>query len=127
VKEIERLRQTRLIRTRIARLRRNLDGDAQGVRREGRRLASWRTLAKRFPGPALLSAFGVGLLLSAGLSGRRVTGWFGRRLLSQTARRVQSRLFGEIVDFCDSLFDRNEQPSRPEGGAVSAGGPHETA
>lgn len=127
MKEVERLRQTRLIRTRIARLRRNLDGDAQGVRREGRRLVSWRTLAKQFPGPALLSAFGVGLLLSAGLSARRVTGWFGRRLLSQTARRVQSRLFGEVADFFDSLFARKEQPSRPEGGAGSAGGPNETA
>jgi hypothetical protein len=107
MKEAERLRQTRAIRTRIARLRRNLDSDTQAARREGRNLASWKTLARRFPGSALLVAFGTGLALSAGFSGRWFAAWFGRRLASRATRRIQARVFDEAAGFVQSLFARD--------------------
>ena len=122
MKEAERLRQTRAIRTRIARLRRNLDQDTQAARKEGRNLRSWKTIARRFPGSALLAAFGTGLALSAGFSGRWFAAWFGRRLASRASRRIQNRFFDETANFVQSLFaDRPDGAGKDKRQSANAG------
>jgi len=84
------------LRRRIARLRRRIDGRVRGVERQGRRLASWRTYVKAYPGSAATAAFGVGLALSAGLSARSILRRLGMRLLRRATDRVGRECWREV-------------------------------
>jgi hypothetical protein len=77
-------KQKRELRMHIGRMRRRINSRLYGARREGRRLLSWRQYVTRYPGYALLAAFGAGLAASGGY--RR--GWLLRRLGLQVVRRT---------------------------------------
>ncbi|MBN2021859.1 MAG: hypothetical protein JW809_03620 [Pirellulales bacterium] len=85
----------REIRRRIARLRRRVDRRLQSTRREAGRLTHWRTHAARWPGPAISTAFGVGLALAAGLSGRRVMRRLAALLVREGLGRIGAGLWRE--------------------------------
>jgi len=84
------------LRRRIARLRRRIDGRVRGVQRQGRRLLSWRTYVRAYPGSAATAAFGLGLALSAGLSARNLLGRMGMRLVRRATDRVGQQCWREI-------------------------------
>jgi hypothetical protein len=71
----------RRLRLRIARLRRRIDRRLHAACRRGRKLLSWRSYVRRYPGYAALAALGAGLTLGAGLKSRRLLDWLGARLL----------------------------------------------
>ncbi|MBN1911411.1 MAG: hypothetical protein JW818_16835 [Pirellulales bacterium] len=107
----EQERAKRAIRQRIGRLRRRLDHRAFRLRDEGRRLASWRTYVTRYTTGATAAAFGLGLALAAGLSGRRLLRWTALRLMRQGFREVGHGVWGEVVRMWrDSAPDRSKAP-----------------
>lgn len=91
------LRHKRMLRAEIARSRRRIDVAVRGVRREAGRLSSWQTYVRRFPGGAIGVAFGVGLLLSAGLRPTRVVRWLGAGIVRRATRRSASQLMAELA------------------------------
>jgi hypothetical protein len=97
--DLEHERAARELRQRIGRLRRRIDGHLRAAGRETQRLTSWRTYVKSFPGCAVLAALGTGLVLSAGLTARRIARWLGLRLVGRafdTAGRAIRRELGQI-------------------------------
>jgi hypothetical protein len=81
--DLEHERASRELRLQIGRLRRRIDGHLRAAGRETQRLTSWRTYVKSFPGCAVLAALGTGLVLSAGLTARRIARWLGLRLVGR--------------------------------------------
>ncbi len=86
----------RRLRLRIGRLRRRIDGRLHSLRREGRRLASWKTYARNYPGSAVMAALGAGLALSAGLQRRQLARFVGMRLFRWATSNVGSQFWGEL-------------------------------
>jgi hypothetical protein len=82
------------LRLKIGRLRRRIDRHVRGSERELRRLASWQTYVRRFPGHAIVAAMGVGLALSSGLRPAQLARWISLGL----ARRVVDRTLRQIGD-----------------------------
>ena len=74
----------RRLRLRIGRLRRRIDGRLHSMQREGRRLVSWKTYVRNYPGSTVMAALGAGLALSAGV--QRVKLSFGHTPLRRNAR-----------------------------------------
>lgn len=99
--------QRRELRLRIGRLRRRIDRRVRSVQQEGRRLLSWRTYVRRYPGQAVLAAFALGLAASEGVRG----GWsrvLGRRLLWAAVHRGLRRVGQDLEQvWADS------EPGRP--------------
>lgn len=91
------------IRFKIGRLRRQIDQRLNRTRREGRRLTSWRTYAATFPGSVVTTAFGAGLALALGLSGKRIFRVVGmflvRRGMKGVGKGVKKELEKEVVRF----------------------------
>ena len=87
-------RTARELRQQIGRLRRRIDGRLRAAGRETRRLTSWRTYVKRFPGCAVLTALGTGLILSAGLSAHRIARWLGLHWWAGPSIRPDARSGG---------------------------------
>jgi hypothetical protein len=87
---------TRQLRLRIGRLRRRIDRRARAVAKEGRRLTSWRTYVTRYTGTSLALAFGVGLALSTGLSGRRLLRRLAAQSIREGLRGVGRSVAGEV-------------------------------
>jgi len=100
----------RHLRLRIARLRRRIDGRLHGVQREGRRLASWKTYVRTFPGSALLIALGAGLAVSAGLGRGQLTRMVGLRLF----RRGTASLSGQLVAHLQDIWAATDPSPRSE-------------
>lgn len=90
-------RRKRRLRLELGRVRRRIDRRVRGSQRTAHQLLDWRTYARRYPGNVLLGAFGLGLALSAGLSGRRLTRWLGRRLVRRALRDAGQRLGRELA------------------------------
>jgi hypothetical protein len=86
----------RHLRLRIARLRRRIDGRLHSVERQGRKLTSWKTYARTYPGSALLVALGSGLALSAGLGKGRLTRLLGMRLFRRGAANLSNQFFAQL-------------------------------
>jgi len=89
-------RAARHIRLRIGRLRRRIDGRLRAAADEARRLTSWRTYVARYTGSSIAVAFGAGLALAAGLSGRRVLRWIALRSIRQGMQGVGHGLADEL-------------------------------
>jgi hypothetical protein len=89
--------RARDLRRRIARLRRRIDGRIRAAQTEARRLTSWRTYLRHFPGQAMMGAFGIGLALSAGLGARRWARWLGIWLVRRAADQAGQRLWQELA------------------------------
>ncbi|MBN2473369.1 MAG: hypothetical protein JXB62_02080 [Pirellulales bacterium] len=95
------------LRLRIARLRRQINGRIRVAQNETRRLFSWRTYVRRFPGSSVTAALGVGLALAAGLSTRRLSRWVGMRMVRRAADHVTDRIWRELRQvWTDSTPDR---------------------
>jgi hypothetical protein len=98
----------RRLRLAIGRNRRHIDGRVrEGVAEVGR-LRSWTTYARWLPGSAMAGAFGLGLALSAGLAGKRMTRWLGMRLM----RGAWSHLKGSLMDELVRLWRRSGEGGR---------------
>jgi hypothetical protein len=93
--EIE--RRKRELHLRIGRMRRRINGRLRAVGQEGRRLASWREYVTRYPGGAVLAAFGVGLAASGGFGQSRFMRNLWLRLARHTAKRAGRHLWREIM------------------------------
>ena len=89
-------RRKRDLRLRVGRLRRQIDGRIRLAEREARRLLSWRTYVRSYPGYAVTAALGFGLAVSAGLSSGRVSRWLGLRLLRRAADGAADRFWQEL-------------------------------
>jgi hypothetical protein len=113
--DLQHERAARELRQQIGRLRRRIDGHLGAAGRETQRLASWRTYVKSFPGCAVLTALGTGLILSAGLTAPRIARWLGLRLVGRafgTAGHAIWRELGHI--WANSTPDK--KPSATSGG-----------
>lgn len=91
------------IRFRIGRLRRQIDRRMNTSRREGRRLTSLRTYAATFPGSVITTAFGAGMALALGVSGKRIFRVLGmflmRRGMKGVGRGIKKEVEKEVVRF----------------------------
>jgi hypothetical protein len=96
------------LRLQIGRNRRRMDRRLRAVGDQARRLRSWQTYARRFPGSMLLGAFGVGLTLSAGWGGRRAARWLGLRLVRQAWAGLRGGLWAEL-----RRLWRDARPDKP--------------
>ena len=88
----------RRLRARMGRLRRRIDGRMRSSRTEARRLLSWKTYIRGYPGQAVMVAMGIGLALSAGLSARSLSRWFGLRIARQGLRKASRLFWQELGD-----------------------------
>ncbi len=95
--DLDQQRAKRRLRRRIARLRRRIDRRILATRQQTQRLGSWKTYVTAFPGSAMIGAFGVGLALSAGLGGRRLSRWLGLRLVRRTIDRASGQLWRDLA------------------------------
>ena len=95
-RDVEFIRQRRVLRLRIARLRRRLDGRVHGLASQGRRLTSWRTYVARFPGYAALAAVGLGLAVSVGLRPPRLDAMARHHVDPAGRTRLLERPFGGV-------------------------------
>jgi len=92
----QQLQQNRALRLRIGRQRRRIDARLRNAGRQARRLASWRTYVRHYPGYALGAAMGLGMIASAGLRADRLWGWLGTRLLRGTTEQIGKQLWTEL-------------------------------
>ncbi len=86
----------RALRLRIGRMRRRINNRLSATGREGRRLVSWREYAIRYPGYALLAAFGVGWAASGGFRRNRLLRRLGLRAVRHAAKHLGQGLWREI-------------------------------
>ena len=92
-------RRKRELRARIARQRRRIDRSYHALVQEADKLRSWRTYVRHFPVAGLAVGFGLGLSLSAGLSGGGWSRWVGRRLVRRGMFLFSQRFFSEVSGF----------------------------
>lgn len=98
----------RALRLQIGRNRRQIDRRLRAVADESRRLRSWRTYVRHFPGSAALTALGAGLAFAAGLNGRRALRWLAMRMIRQGWATVRDGLWDEL-----RRLWRDSTPERP--------------
>ena len=108
-------REKRQLRLRIGRIRRRIDGRIRTLRRDGRRLASWRTYVQRYPGCAVMAALGFGITVSAGLRGGRWLRWLGTRLVRRAADQGIARLGEELKGIWAESEPQGSGPSKSGG------------
>jgi hypothetical protein len=99
--------EKRELRAQSARLRRQFNTHVNGMIREQARLRSWRTWVRRFPLPALATAFGVGLAASVGITRTRaaernlwqslLSRWAVPRLMQWATSAITGGLLSEIL------------------------------
>lgn len=107
-------RTKRLLRQRIGRLRRRIDGRVHRLGRQGRRLASWKTYVTRYPAYAVLVALGFGLAASAGLRRGALTRTLGLLLLRRATGKTVDAILAELkAVWTEAAPDR--PPSDAEG------------
>ena len=106
--DIDERRSRRALRRRIARLRRRIDRRAHALGREGRRLASWQTYVRRYPAPALATAFGIGLAASSGFR----VGW-SRIFAARMARRAADKVAGGLARELKAIWEDSRPDRRP--------------
>jgi hypothetical protein len=94
--DAEQERKKRDLRLQIGRLRRQIDSRIRSTERKARRLVSWQTYVRSYPGYAVTVALGAGLAASAGLSARRLSRWLGLRLLRRALQGATSQFYQEL-------------------------------
>ena len=77
-------------------MRRRIDGRVRSIGRQGRRLASWRTYVRRYPGYTVLAALGLGLSAGGGLGRGGWARYAGLHLVRRMVNEVVDQLTGEI-------------------------------
>jgi hypothetical protein len=108
--DVESERRKRDLRLRIGRLRRRIDGRVRNAERQARRLASWRTYVRSYPGHAVAAALGLGRAASAGLSGRWISRRLGLRLVRRAADGLASRCWQELQQIWADSAPRQRVP-----------------
>ena len=72
-----------------------------------------KTYVKRFPGNAILGAFGLGLAFSVGLGGRSLLRRFGLKLARQGFSQIRHQIWRELGQIWeDSKADSKTTPNR---------------
>lgn len=104
----------RLLRLRIGRLRRRIDGRIHGLQGQGRRLASWKTYATRYPVYAALVATGLGLAVAAGFRRGAWLRLLGRQLTRRAAGNMVDSVFAELKAIWDEASP-GQRPANSEG------------
>ena len=96
--EVEDRQTRRKLRLEIGRLRRRIDRRIGSVRRESRRLVSWRTYVHRYPAYAVLTALGFGMTAAAGMRRGGWTRYLGLHLARRTLNKGLDSVLGELKD-----------------------------
>ena len=99
------LRSKRELRLRIGRSRRRIDSRLRATRNHAGQLCSWRTYVVRYPGWALVAAFGAGFAASAGFKPGRASRWLGLASVTRMGR-VPATVWGRT----ESRFGPDERP-----------------
>jgi hypothetical protein len=86
----------RELRLKIGRARRRIDARLRATGAEGRKLASWRTYVARYPGSAVLAAFGLGFSGATVFSPRGILKSFGAALMRGSADRAMNLAWQEL-------------------------------
>jgi AcrR family transcriptional regulator len=89
-------RERRELRLKIGRLRRRIDARIRTTQTEGRKLASWQNYVARYPGTAILAAFGLGLSGATLFSSGRLLKGLGRGILQGSADRAIKLAWREL-------------------------------
>jgi AcrR family transcriptional regulator len=89
-------RERRELRLKIGRLRRRIDARIRATQTEGRKLASWQTYVTRYPGMAILAAFGLGVSGATMFSSHRLIKGLGRSILQGSADRAIKLMWREL-------------------------------
>jgi len=105
----------REIRRQIGRLRRRIDRRVRATGREARRLTRWRTYVSRWPGPAVSTAFGIGLALAAGGRARGLLRWVARFVLGRGLHELGVHLRREAARVWTESTPPGPSPHEPGG------------
>jgi hypothetical protein len=92
----DQLQEKRELRLKIGRMRRRIDARLRAAEVEGRKLASWRTYVMRYPGPAVLAAFGLGLSGATVFTPRGILKHLGTGILHGSADRAMNLAWQEL-------------------------------
>jgi hypothetical protein len=103
----DQLQEKRELRLRIGRMRRRIDARLRAAEAEGKKLASWRTYVSRYPGPAVLAAFGLGLSGATVFTPRGILKRLGGGILRGSADRATNLAWQELKRW---LRSSGEQP-----------------
>jgi len=91
------LLEKRELRLKIGRMRRRIDARLRATGAEGRKLASWRTYVARYPGPAVLAAFGLGVSGATVFAPRRILRSVGAALLRGSTERMANIIWRKMM------------------------------
>jgi hypothetical protein len=98
--------EKRELRLKIGRLRRRIDARLRATETEGRKLASWRTYVTRYPGSAVLAAFGLGLSGATLFASKGMLKGLGRGILRGSVDRAMNLAWRELRRYWPSDGDR---------------------
>jgi hypothetical protein len=101
------LQEKREIRLKIGRTRRRIDARLRATEAEGRKLASWRTYVVRYPGAAVLAAFGAGLSGATLFRPGGLLKKLGFSILRNSADRAASLAFQELERWWKSAGEKS--------------------
>lgn len=98
--------EKRELRLKIGRMRRRIDARLRATEAEGRKLASWRTYVARYPGYAVLAAFGLGVGGSAAFAPRSLLKSLGLGMMRGSADRITKLLLQELLRWRQSAGEK---------------------
>jgi hypothetical protein len=98
--------EKRELRLKIGRMRRRIDARLRATGAEGRKLASWRTYVTRYPGPAILAAFGLGLSGATAFAPRGILKRLGSVLLRGSTDRATNLAWRELNRWWSSAGEK---------------------
>jgi hypothetical protein len=121
--DMDRQAAIRDLRTRIARRRRRIDRRIRNTQRAVAELRDWRTYVRRFPGPALLAAFGGGLLASRGATWRMPSRWLAAWAARRAWATVKAGVGSELAALWAAAGDVESGAAERAGNAGGASKP----
>jgi hypothetical protein len=98
--------EKRNLRLKIGRMRRRIDARLRATETEGRKLASWQTYVTRYPGSAVLAAFGLGLSGATFFASGGLLKGLSRGILRGSADRAVKLAWRELRRYWPSDGDR---------------------
>ena len=107
--------EKRRLRAAIGRSRRRIDRRVRAGNNATRRLASWKTYARRYPAAAIAGGLALGWILAAGLRPRVLVGVLGGRFARQLGNRSTELLCNELKRFWSETVSQKEGTSADRG------------